>query len=102
MIVFAMLALVAVMAGTGVHELFEGPDPTPFALDPDFILIGLGAILTFCLARTLIALQRVLIAFVFVVIRILRFDESARSYRIGVPEKMIFYSPPPRFLPLRV
>lgn len=102
MIVLAMLAIVAVMVGTGVHELLEGPDATPFAIDPDFVLIGLGAILTFCLATTLIALQRVLIAFLLVVVRILRFDETARSYRIGVPEKMVFYSPPPKLLPLRI
>lgn len=102
MIVLAMLAIVVVMACTGVHELFEGPDATPFALDPDFILIGLGAALTFCLGRTLIALQRVLVAFLLVVIRILRCDESARSYRMSVPEEMVFYSPPPKFLPLRI
>jgi hypothetical protein len=102
MIALAMLAILAVMIGTGVHELLEGPDATPLALDPDFILIGLGAILTLCLGRTLIALQRVLVAFLLVVVHILRFDESARSYRIGAPEKMVFYSPPPKFLPLRI
>ena len=97
-----MLAILAVMVGIGLHELLEGPDATPFVLDPDIILFALGAVLLVCLGRALIALQHVLLAFLQVVVGTLRFDDCTRSYRGVASEMSLLFSPPPKFLPLRV
>jgi hypothetical protein len=97
-----MLAILAVMVGTGIHEIFEGPDATPFALDPDYILLALGTILTICLGKALITLHRVLLAFLLVVVRTLRFDDSAHTSLIAASKTNLLFSPPPKFLPLRI
>ncbi len=102
MVALAILAVLAVMAVSGVHELFEGADATPKMLDPDYILIGSGAILAFCLGIALFALRSVLSAFFLVLVCTLGSDDSAYSSRNGVLASTVFYSPPPGALALRI
>ena len=97
-----MLTILAVMVGTGIHEIFEGPDATPFLLDPDFLLIALGAVLILCLGRALIAFQRVLLAVLLVVIRTLQLGDCARSHWSVVSSEKPLFAPPRRLLPLRI
>jgi hypothetical protein len=102
---FVAMAVVMVMAGALVYEVFDIHDPKPFPIDPEFLLMMFSGLLVISLSTVVLAVN--LLGFYFLFSELLSrglldlTHGSWHRYQIFDAERLLF-SPPLSATSLRV
>lgn len=101
-IAFAVLAIIAVMVGAPMHEAFEGHDTKPFPIDPEFIMMMLGSLLTMCLSVVLLTLPCLAFALAVAYALTVQLNLPELSYWSSFEHDRLLFSPPRSLFSLRI
>jgi len=101
-IALAVIAVIAVMVGAPLYEIFDIHDTKPFPIDPEFLLTTVGSLLAVCLSVVLLALPCFVLALVLSCVLAFQLSLPAFFYRSGFQDDRLLFSPPRSILSLRI
>jgi hypothetical protein len=105
MIALIAVAIIAVMLGALVYEVFDVHDTKPFPIDPEFLVMMSSGLLALCLSTVALAIR--LLGFYFLFSELLphgllgSMPGSWRRYQTFEVERLLF-APPLSALSLRI
>ncbi len=102
MIGIALLAILLVMVGAPLHEAFEIHDTKSFPVDPEFLLVVFGSLLTMCLSVVLLALSCLVSSLVLAYVLAFWLNPTALSYCSAFHHERLLFSPPGSTVSLRI
>jgi len=101
-IAFVVIAVIAVMVGAPLCEIFDIHDTKPLPIDPEFLLMTVSSLLAVCLSVVLLALPCFVFALALTYVLAFQLSLPALFYRSGFQDDRLLFSPPRSILSLRI